>query len=69
MDLVVANAGGANANPPRGAIDDRANALQVDVPAPVGHIVGVTDLMPELRATPTYIAYFCHSVILSKLRG
>lgn len=31
------------------SVDDSAHGLNIDVPAAVGHIVGVADLVPELR--------------------
>jgi hypothetical protein len=31
------------------SVDNSAYGLNIHIPAPVGHIVGVTDLMPELR--------------------
>jgi hypothetical protein len=31
------------------SINDRAHGLNIDVPAAVAHIMGVADLMPELR--------------------
>ena len=44
-----------------GAVDHRANRLEIDIPAPLGDIVGVTDLVTELRAAATNFANSCTS--------
>jgi hypothetical protein len=33
---------------------------QIDVPAPLGHVVGVADVISKLRAFPADITYLCH---------
>ena len=43
------------------AINECANALQVEIPAALGHIVGVADAVTELRAAPANFTYFRHS--------
>ena len=53
LHFIVADAGGAHANSLGGASYYGANFLQVDIPAPVGNIVGVADFVPEYRATAT----------------
>ena len=53
LHFIVADAGGANANSLGRTSYDRTNFLQVDIPAPVGNIVGVADFVPEYRATAT----------------
>jgi hypothetical protein len=50
LNLTVADAGRAGANTLMRSVNESAHRLNIDVPAAVGHIVGVTDLMPELRA-------------------
>jgi len=64
LDFVVANAGGAHANPLGGARNYGPHLLQIDIPAPVGNIVGVADLMPEHRPAAAHITYFCHEFVL-----
>ena len=60
LNFVVTNAAGADPNALRGAGDDCANRLQIDIPTPVGDIVGVADFVPEHRAAATYTTYSCH---------
>lgn len=36
------------------------NALQIHIPAPFGHIMGVADPITELRTAPTDIAHLGH---------
>ena len=60
LDLIALDAGSANANSLRRAGNHRTNLLEIDIPAPVGNIVSVADLVPKLRAAATYIAYSCH---------
>src|SRR6266852_433898 len=60
FDLAVANAGRADANPLGGALDDGPHRLQVQIPAALGDIVGVTDLVAELGTAATHIANSCH---------
>jgi hypothetical protein len=49
LNFTVANAGCAGAKALVRSIDDCAHGLNIHVPAAVGHIMGVADLMPELR--------------------
>ena len=49
LNFTVADAGCAGAQALMRSIDDRAHRLNIDVPAPVGHVMSVTHLMPELR--------------------
>jgi len=49
LNFTVADAGRAGAQALMRSVDDRAHGLNIDVPAAVAHIVGVTDLMPKLR--------------------
>ena len=59
-DLAAAQAGGADANVLGGGADFGVNRAQVDVPAPLAHVVGVTDGIAELRAFPADITNSCH---------
>src|SRR5205823_6643480 len=47
-------------HPAAGAVHESAHRLQVDVPAPLGDIVGVADPVAELRPLPAYLANSCH---------
>jgi hypothetical protein len=62
-DFAAAQARGADADAfGRGAYlgVDRA---QVDVPAPFGHVVSVTDIVPELRPFAADITDMCHGLL------
>ena len=60
LNLAVADAGGADADPFSGTVDNDTNALQVHVPASLGDIVGVTDPVPEHGPSSADFTYFCH---------
>ena len=65
LDFAGADTGSADAQPLAGAVDKRANGLQVHVPAAFSDIMGVADAVPELRAAATNFAYFRHSTEIS----
>jgi len=69
LHFAAADAGSAHAQALGGALDNRANRLQIEVPAALGHVVGVTDAVPELRAAATNVTYFRHGYedLLQKL--
>jgi hypothetical protein len=58
LNFAAANAGSTDADPLAGALNYGANALQIDVPPAVAHIVSVADAVPELGTTA---ANFTHS--------
>ena len=60
MNLATLDARGTHAKALGGAVHDCPDELQVNIPAAVGHVVGVTDPMPELRAAPTDFTHFGH---------
>jgi len=60
LNFTGTNARSARTYAPAGAIDYRADRLQIQVPAPLCDVVGVTDAVAELRSTSAYIANFCH---------
>jgi len=60
LHLTGTDTGGARANPAAGAVDDRTYVLQIQIPATLANIVGVTDAMAELRPAPTHITDSCH---------
>jgi hypothetical protein len=60
LDFSVADAGRANAYPAASAINQRADRLQVQVPASLGDVMGVTDPVAEFRRPAAYFANLCH---------
>lgn len=64
MYLAVADAGCADAHPLAAALDQRMNRLEVQIPAALGHIVGVADTVPELRPAAADLTNFCHRYTL-----
>ena len=62
LNFAVANAGCAGAYTLARAADNSAHRLQIHIPAPIGNVVGVADLMPELRPFAAYITNSCHWV-------
>src|ERR1035441_3014540 len=67
LNLVRPDAGRARPQPSTGPIHNRAHALQVDVPAALGHVMGVADLIAELRPAAAYVAYLCHKTGISPI--
>ena len=64
LDFAAADAGRAGANALVGALDHRMYGLEIQVPAPLRYIVGVADLVTELRSAATYITNSCHKWLL-----
>jgi len=60
LHLAAANTGRADAEPFASTVHQRVYRLQIDIPATVAHIVGVTDLMPKLWPTLTDFTNSCH---------
>jgi hypothetical protein len=60
LNFAGADAGCANANSAASPVYQRANRLQIDVPAPLGHVVGVADPIAELRAPSADLTNSCH---------
>jgi hypothetical protein len=60
LNLTAPDARRADPNAPARAVDHRVNALQIHVPAPLGHIMGVADPITELRTAPTNLAHLGH---------
>jgi hypothetical protein len=65
LDFAVTDAGRAHADALSGAFDHCPHRLQIDVPAALGHIVGVADAAAELRPASTDIANSCHKTEIS----
>jgi hypothetical protein len=60
LNLATTVAGRANAKPLGGTFDNGSHRLQVQIPAALGDIVGVADLIAELGTTATHFANSCH---------
>src|SRR5260221_12142700 len=61
LNFAAADAGRANLNALGRAFDDGVHALQVDVPAPLCHIVRVTHPVPKQRPSSANFTYFRHN--------
>ena len=64
LDFSVADTGRARTNVLAGPIENRANTLQVYIPATVGHVVRVTDLVSKLRTLAANFTYSCHKPLV-----
>ena len=60
-DFAAAQAGGAHANPLARALHFGVNRAEIDVPAPLGHVMGVADVIPKLRSFAAYFTNLCHN--------
>ena len=59
-DFAAAQAGSANSNALALASNPSMHRTQVDVPAPLRHIVGVADAVSRLRLLAADITLLCH---------
>jgi hypothetical protein len=59
-DFAAAQAGGADAHAFGGGADAGVHRAQVNVPAPLGDVVGVADAVSRLRLLAADIALLCH---------
>jgi hypothetical protein len=60
LNFARTKTGSTNTDPAAGAVHERANRLQINVPAALGDIMGVADPIAELRALTTNFANLCH---------
>jgi len=58
--FAAAEAGRANPNALGSALHPGVNRTQIYIPAPFGHVMGVTDVISKLRPLAAKIAYLCH---------
>jgi hypothetical protein len=65
LDFAGTDARRANAKAAAGAVHQRANRLQVQVPTALRQIVGVADAVTELGTAATDLANFCHKTEFS----
>ena len=61
--FAAAQAGGADADAFGGGAHFGVDRAQVDVPAPLGHVVGVADIVSELRPLAAEITNMCHGLL------
>ena len=59
------DAAGADANALASAVDLGLDGLEVHVPAAAGGVVGVRDVVAELRAFAAKITFVCHDLLQS----
>jgi hypothetical protein len=59
-DLAGLDAAGADADTLAATVDLGFDGLEVDVPASAGGVVGVRDVVAELRAFAAEITFVCH---------
>ena len=59
-DFTAAQAGSADTHAFGRGAHLGMNRAQVDVPAPLSHVVGVTDVVSKLRPLAADLAYLCH---------
>ena len=60
LNFAGADAGCTNANSAASPIHQGANRLQIDIPAPLGYVVGVADPIAELGAPSADLTNLCH---------
>jgi hypothetical protein len=64
-DFAGLDAAGADADALATAVDLGLHGLEVDVPAAAGGVVGVRDVVAELRAFAAKITFVCHDELQS----
>ena len=63
-DFAAAQAGRADADPFSLSVDLGMHWTQVDVPAPLGHVMGVADAVSRLRPLAADFTLLCHGLLL-----
>ena len=61
LNFTVTNARSAYTHALAGAFHERANGLQIDVPAPLSDVVSVTYAITELRPAAAHFTNLCHT--------
>jgi hypothetical protein len=61
--FAATQAGRADADTPGRRTHFGVDRAQVDVPAPLGHVVSVADIVPELRPLAADITNMCHGLL------
>ena len=62
-DLAFFDATGADPDPLGVAVYQRLDCLQIHAAAPPGNVVGVRDVVAELRAFAAKITFLCHDLL------
>ena len=62
-DFAGLDAAGADAHTLADAVRGGLDGLQIDVPAAAGGVVGVRDVVAELRAFAAKITFLCHDLL------
>ena len=62
-DFAAAEAGGANANPFSSGAHFGVHWPQIHVPAPLGDVMGVADVISKLRPLAADLTYLCHGLL------
>jgi hypothetical protein len=68
LDFAAAQAGRAHAHPLGRALYFGVDRAQIDVPAPLRHVVGVADVISKLRPFAANLANLCHDCSESNQR-
>ena len=63
-DFAGLDAAGADAHALAGAVDLGLDGLEVHVPTTAGGVMGVRDVVAELRAFAAKITFLCHDEVL-----
>jgi hypothetical protein len=66
-DFAAAQAGGADADALALSVDLGMNRLQVEIPAPLAHVVGVADAVSGLRLAAADFTLLCHFLLQVRL--
>jgi len=59
-DFAAAQAGSADAHALVAGLGLGVDRAQVDVPAPLGHVMRVTDVVARARSLAANLTYLCH---------
>ena len=59
-NFAAAQAGSTDADALGGALHLGVYWAEIDVPAPLGHVMGVADVISELRPFAAYFTNLCH---------
>ncbi len=62
-DFAAAQAGSTNADPLVRAADFRVNRAQIDVPAPLRHVMRVADVISKLRLLAAHCTHLSHYLL------
>jgi hypothetical protein len=66
-DFAAAQAGGADADALALSVDLGMDGLQVEIPAPLAHVVGVADAVSGLRLAAADFTLLCHFLLQVRL--